>query len=104
VRSSSSLLWAAGAFGLIFVLQQLVFPLRATVADALARRVQRAALQPATVAHLEDPDVLDDVRRAGNTGAVDVRVAAVSLINQMANRLQGVVARGRHAECQTTST
>jgi hypothetical protein len=42
VTSSSSLLWAAGAFGLIFVLKQLVFPLRATVADALARRLQRS--------------------------------------------------------------
>jgi ATP-binding cassette, subfamily B, bacterial len=86
--------------GGVFVLQQAIGPVRAAAADGLGRRfktsvglrVMAATLAPATIAHLEDPDVLDHVDAARTPGWVDPRIAATALVNQLGMWLQGVVA------------
>src|SRR5262249_15001301 len=73
---------------------------RATGADALARRFlratterqMRAALRPPTVAHLEDPALLDLMERARNTGGVGPRNAVGALLAPGSIRARGLFA------------
>ena len=82
------------------VVQMALGPWRATAVDALARRFARATLErqmaamlrPATIAHLEEPALLDLMERARNTGGVGPRPAVVALLNQVTSRGRGLVA------------
>lgn len=64
------------ALGVAFLLPFALTAWRAALSDGLARRFMRemmerqmrAMLRPATVAHLEDPALLDQMERARNTG------------------------------------
>jgi ATP-binding cassette subfamily B protein len=102
--------WRAGAalaaLGLLLVAQQVAGPLRGVVVgEALGRRymggvhrrVMAAALRPATIRHLEDPRLHDDVQRSlggGNLGARVTGVAGVppGLADVAAERLRGAAA------------
>jgi ATP-binding cassette subfamily B protein len=99
-------LWTGlAATAVAVVLQMALAPWRATAADAISRRfmrvtlerMMRAMLRPATIAHLEDPAVQDQLERARNTGFVGPRVAANSLLAQIGTRGRGVVALGLFA-------
>jgi ATP-binding cassette subfamily B protein len=92
--------FALGALTVAFVLQFSLIGWRAALGDALARRVMRlvmerqmhAMLRPATVAHLEDPHLLDLMDQSRSNSAVGPRVAANALMNQVANRARGLIA------------
>jgi ATP-binding cassette subfamily B protein len=91
---------AVAALTAAVVAQMALGPWRATAADALARRFARATLErqmaamlrPATIAHLEEPALLDLMERARNTGGVGPRQAVVGLLNQVTSRLRALVA------------
>jgi ATP-binding cassette subfamily B protein len=91
---------AVGALTAAVVAQMGLGPWRATAVDALARRFARttlerqmgAMLRPATIAHLEEPALLDLMERARNTGGVGPRPAVTALLSQVNSRLRGSVA------------
>ena len=88
------------ALAVAFLLQFALISWRSALSDALARRFMRwvmerqmrAMLRPPTVAHLEDPDMLDQMERARNTGLVGPGAAANAVVNQVAMRLRGLIA------------
>ncbi|HXI19208.1 MAG TPA: ABC transporter ATP-binding protein/permease, partial [Chloroflexota bacterium] len=86
--------------GGLFVLQQVIGPLQSVAADALGRRfmasvyrrVMRATLRPATIAHLEEPELHNKVREAIDTGGIGPRTALTGLIGWSVERLRGAIA------------
>jgi ATP-binding cassette, subfamily B, bacterial len=92
--------------GALFVLQQLIGPLRQqVVGEALGRRymglmhrrIMRAALRPATVRHLEEPALHDKVQQSLGQGNLGARVTGIggappALASWAAERLRGAVA------------
>jgi len=84
--------------GVLFVLRQATAPLLEPVADHLGLRVRSivfcrtfdAMLRPATVAHLEDPELKDLVARAASPGPYGPRTAVRGLIGQWAARIGSV--------------
>ena len=92
--------------GGLYVLQHVVGPLRNVVVGEtlgrrymgwMHRRVMRASLRPATIRHLEEPEIHDKVRQSLGTGNVGARVTGVAgippgLANVASERLRGVVA------------
>jgi len=83
------LIVAVAVVASLFVLQQLVAPAVASLADALGRRlnadlaqrVMSATLSPAGIGHLEDPAILDKVAtaQAVGSGQVTPREAVVGM-------------------------
>lgn len=81
----------------LFVIQQLVSPTVASLADALGRRlnanlaqrVMSATLSPAGIAHLEDPAILDKVAtaQAVGSGQVTPREAVVGMAVVVSSRI-----------------
>ena len=96
------------ATGLVYLLQQVAMTARAMVAGSLGRRVtahlehtvMAATMAPPGVGHLEDPAVLDDVRRAQGVGpsqttgpgGVTPGTAVAGIADQWSRRLQGLAA------------
>jgi ATP-binding cassette, subfamily B, bacterial len=85
--------WVAlGMVGALFVLVQVVLPFLAPVADRLAyrldlllhQRMLHAVLTPPTLAHLEEPELADELTQARTVGTEQVQttqaVAALSAI------------------------
>jgi ATP-binding cassette subfamily B protein len=74
------------ALGAVFVLQQLAGPLQSNAGEALGRRymgwmhrrVMRAALRPATIRHLEDPQLHDKVRQSLGGGNLGARITGIA--------------------------
>lgn len=92
---------ALGAATAIYVLIQIVGPLRATVTNLLMRRVDeslatglmRTISAPPGIAHLEDPLVLDRLAQAqGAVTGMSVGATVTHLAGTWATRLQGVAA------------
>jgi ATP-binding cassette subfamily B protein len=91
---------AAAALGGLFVLQQVAGPVRYVVGEALGRRYQgrvhrrvmRAVLGPATLRHLEDPALHDQVQRALPEGGMLTSGAPYRLAALAAERLRGAAA------------
>src|SRR6266542_3800166 len=98
-------LYALVAIGASFVIQHLD-PLRSQfLGDALGRRyvgrthrrIMRATLRPATICHLEEPELHDKVQQSlgtGNPGGnrTGISGAPAALVNLAAERVRGVVA------------
>jgi len=89
-------LWLGG-LGLIFVGQQVVMGLTFTMAECLgrrvlgdhARRVMRATMRPAGLAHLERPASLDQIARALSIHWVGPHAAVTAMVQDASRRLQG---------------
>jgi ATP-binding cassette subfamily B protein len=92
------LVLAAGLLGALFTVQQTLGLVSGTVAYALARRVRRvtfrramvAILQPPTIAHLEDPALLDRIADATTLGPIGPGGGVTRLANQWRRWLVGV--------------
>src|SRR5579883_3280602 len=95
---AGGLLGPMAALAGVFVLQQLVTMLRAGACEGVAARTKevvsgrlmRAVLAPRTIAHLEDPSVLDLIGRARGRGWVTMENVASAFLNQQTTRLQGI--------------
>jgi len=97
-RALVSSLIVAGA---VFAAQMVVTPFRAALADVVGRRlegdlqtrVMRAVLSPASVAHLERPDVADQIELAQAVGLGEVRprAAVMAMVAKYGSQLYGVV-------------
>ena len=94
-------LLALGAVTAVYVVIQVLGPLRATVSDMLMRRIDgalatqlmRAVSGPRSIAHLEDPLVLDRVAQAqGALNGHTAGGAVTYLSGAWAVRLQGLAA------------
>lgn len=89
------------ALVVLFVLQQLSSPALRALSESLGRRVEghlrgrvmEATLAPAGIAHLEDPDLADQVAtaQAVGIGQTTVREAVVGLAMVGSNRLAGLL-------------
>ncbi len=92
------LVLAAVLLGALFTVQQILGLVSGTLAYALARRVRRvtfrramvATLQPPTIAHLEDPALLDCVADATTLGPIGPGGGVTRLANQWRRWLVGV--------------
>jgi len=86
--------------GAIFVFQQVIGPMHFLASDALGRRLMgsvyrramRATLTPATIAHLEDPELHNQVRQSLNESWAGPRNALNALIAWGVERLRGAIA------------
>jgi len=84
----------------LFILQQFVAMLRLAVCETVSTRTKavattrlmRAVQAPRTIAHLEDPAMLDLITRARGRGWITMENVAFAFLNQQTTRLQGVVA------------
>nr|QEO74447.1 ABC transporter ATP-binding protein [uncultured bacterium] len=86
------------AAAIIFVVQEVLGPIRDFLAESLGRRVDAhlrgrvmtAALAPVGIAHLEDPDLLDKVSMAQHVGIANVTPGdgVIGVAGNAATRLQ----------------
>jgi ATP-binding cassette subfamily B protein len=91
------LLWAAMGLGGLFVAQQALGPVTAALGRALGRRIRRhlylrsmaATMAPPTIAHLEDPALLDLVADATTLHPVGPRWSVSSLVAMWRRWLMG---------------
>ncbi|MGH2365721.1 MAG: ABC transporter ATP-binding protein [Chloroflexota bacterium] len=91
---------AISGLGALFIVQQLAATLRAGVAESLASRcrtafrlrLMQAVSAPRTIAHLEDPRLLDQINQAKSTGWGDPERAARAFMSQQTTRLQAIAA------------
>jgi ATP-binding cassette subfamily B protein len=87
--------------GTVFAAQMVATPFRAALADVVGRRlegdlqtrVMRAVLSPAGVAHLERPDVADQIALAQAVGLGEVRprAAVMAMVAKYGTQLYGIV-------------
>lgn len=92
------LMTAVAVVGVLFVLDQSLAPIREAVTDVLGRRfrfhifrrVTQAVLRPATIAHLEDPEIKDRLAKASEIGAIGPRATVLGLAGQWTSRLAGL--------------
>jgi ATP-binding cassette, subfamily B, bacterial len=85
------------AVGGLFVFQQSLVPLRSALMEMMARRVRGsmyrrtivAMLRPPTIAHLEDPELLDQVAQATCLGNPGPWSAVRAVVGQATVRLAG---------------
>jgi ATP-binding cassette, subfamily B, bacterial len=86
----------------VYTLQMVLHPLGAAVSDVLGRRLEgrmrdrlvHAVLGPAGIAHLEDPELIDQVSLAQTVGIGEVRPrsAVASVNSKYSEQLAGAVA------------
>lgn len=89
---------AVALVGLLFVVEQTLAPIREAVTDFLGRRfrfhifrrVTQAVLRPATIAHLEDPEIKDRLVKASEIGVIGPRATVLGLAGQWTMRLTGL--------------
>jgi ABC-type multidrug transport system fused ATPase/permease subunit len=99
-ENTNALLAPIVGLAALFVLQQFVTMLRAGVCETVASRTRavvttrlmRAVQAPRTIAHMEDPAMLDLLSRARGRGWLTMENVALAFLNQQTTRLQGIAA------------
>jgi ATP-binding cassette subfamily B protein len=98
--STTGLVAPMAGLAALFVLQQLVTLLRVGACEVVATRTRqqvsgrlmRAMLAPRSLAHMEDPSILDQVSRVRGRGWMNAEAVAMAFMNQQTTRLQGIAA------------